>query len=65
MTATGIFFLAEFDFSAFSSLGNHFATSAETRFFIFAFAFWLGTDTDPEAICLQGSLDQGFFPAEV
>ena len=28
------------------------------------FAFWLGTDTDPEAFCLQGSLSEGFFPAE-
>lgn len=28
------------------------------------FAFWLGTDTDPEAVCLQGSLSEGFFPAE-
>ena len=28
------------------------------------FAFWLGNDEDPEAICLQGSLTGGFFPME-
>ena len=28
------------------------------------FAFWLGDDNDPEAICLQGSLTEGFFPME-
>ena len=28
------------------------------------FAFWLGDDNDPEAICLQGSLAEGFFSME-
>ena len=28
------------------------------------FAFWLGSDVDPEAVCLQGSLDEGFVPPE-
>lgn len=29
------------------------------------FAFWLGNENDPEAACLQGSLEGGFVPAEV
>lgn len=29
------------------------------------FAFWLGNEDDPEAVCLQGSLEGGLVPAEV